>query len=214
MSLCKYFEEIESLRFQVQFSVVGGLKILLWVMERNPTLVALRSAISGNDTFSEEVFERIVFLLGKVDSEELLSYDESIAAYLFCLSRENTLTAYRASWRIINFGGLWWSVRLAHHVKDTVREIFDSIDTSDDESETVPFSPSRANDELVEQRILIAYVFELLSESVFSTRDTFAPLTSPSSLRFGYKARDHVPSKKTFEINEPSDRLGYLELTR
>ena len=124
MSLNEYFKEIESLDFQIQFSVVGGLKILQLAMERHPTLAKLRSDISGSAALAEAVFERILLLLGKVETETQLSYDESIAAYLFCLSKENPAMAYSASLKILDHGGIWWSVQLAQFIIATVeREV-------------------------------------------------------------------------------------------
>ena len=139
MLLQRYFNEIESLEFQIQFSVVGGLKILQMAMERHPTLVGLRSAIIDNAGLEEDLFGRILFLLRKVDAEAQLSYDESIAAYLFCLSKEKPFTAYRASWSILDHGGLWWSGQLAHFVKHYNSQIIESIDAS-----TVKQIPARS----------------------------------------------------------------------
>ena len=130
MLLETYSYEIESLEFQIQFSVVGGLKILQMAMDRHPTLISLRSSISNNARLEEEVFGRILFLLSKVDTEAQLSYDESIAAYLFCLLAEKPFTAYRASWSILDHGGLWWSVQLAHFIKHYNSQIIESIDVS------------------------------------------------------------------------------------
>ena len=45
MSLCKYVKEVESLEFQIQFSVVGGFEILQLALERHPTVIALTSEI-------------------------------------------------------------------------------------------------------------------------------------------------------------------------
>ena len=142
MLLCKYFEEIESLEFQIQFSVVGGIEILHLAMERHPTLVALRSEIANNEDLADAVFHRIVLLLGKVETETNLSYDESIAAYLFCLFKEKPISAYRASWRILDFGGLWWSVQLALYVKDFVKQLTDSINFSSTLSEPIAYTMS------------------------------------------------------------------------
>ena len=119
MSPNEYFEEIESLEFRIQFSVVGGLKILQMALDRHPTLVALRSEVASDEDTADAVFRRMLQLLGKVETESKLSYDESIAAYLFCLFKEKPISACRASKRILETGGLWWSVQLALHVIET-----------------------------------------------------------------------------------------------
>ena len=119
MTAIEYFEEIESLEFQIQFSVVGGLKILQMAMDRHLTLVALRSEVARDEDTADAVFRRIILLLGRVETESRLSYDESIAAYLFCLLKEKPISACRASKRILETGGLWLSVQLALHVIKT-----------------------------------------------------------------------------------------------
>ena len=41
---------------------------------------------------------------------------ESIAAYLYCLSKVDPATALEASRFILEAGGQWWSVQLALHI--------------------------------------------------------------------------------------------------
>ena len=120
MSLNEYFNEIESLEFQIQFSVVGGFKILQMAMARHPTLVNLIADLTDNAAQSKAVYDRITLLLTKVETESQLSYDESVAAYLYCLTKADISTAEKASQRILETGGLWWSVQLALHVIETV----------------------------------------------------------------------------------------------
>ena len=201
MSLCKYVKEIESLRFQIQFSVVGGIEILQLAMERHPTLVALRSEISNSAESADAAFERIVLLLTRVEAETQLSYDESIAAYLFCLFREKPLTAYRASWRILDHGGLWWSVQLAHHVKEMSRQIFESMDTSDNESETVPVSPPDSESVSVGESIFVVYGSVLDSTLSLWSNDIGIFSAAPNRFIFGNRARTDLASQKTFEIS-------------
>ncbi len=165
MSLCKYVKEIESLRFQIQFSVVGGIEILLLAMEQQPTLVALRSEISRSAESADAVFERIAMLLIKVESETQLSYDESIAAYLFCLFKEKPILAYRATWRIIEHGGLWWSVQLAHQVKEYIRELVQSIDTSSGMKEHDAYPTSNRTADLAKDVYVVSRKFDAISIS-------------------------------------------------
>lgn len=147
MLLQRYSSEIESLAFQIQYSVVGGLKILQMAMDRHPTLNSLRLAISDNTIPEEEVFERILFLLGKVDTETKLSYDESVAAYLFCLLKEKPFTAYRASWSILDHGGLWWSIQLAHFITQYNGEIIENFDYSTESADYDVYMSSDADDD-------------------------------------------------------------------
>ena len=116
MSLNRYFNEIESLQFQIQFSVVGGLKILQLAMGQHATLKDLISVLETDRRAAKRVFQRIRLLLEKVETETELSYDESIAAYLFCLWKTDPATAIEASKSVLEFGGQWWSVQLALHI--------------------------------------------------------------------------------------------------
>lgn len=214
MSQCKYVKEIESLRFQIQFSVVGGIEILQLAMERHPTLVALRSEISRSAESADAVFERIVLLLGRVATEIQLSYDESIAAYLFCLSKENPVMAYRASWRILDHGGLWWSVQLAHHVAETSRQILESIDTSDSESESVSVGSTDSNTTTGVQILFVVYDSKELLRTSHRAGNIVVRPAAPSRLRFRNKTRAALSTQKTFEINTTSERHLDVSLSR
>ena len=116
MSLNEYISKIESLEFQVQFSVVGGLGILRLAMSQHPIIVGLIDELTGNAAKSKTVYDRMGLLLKKIETETQLSYDESIAAYLYCLSKVDPPMAHKAGERILESGGLWWSVQLAQHV--------------------------------------------------------------------------------------------------
>lgn len=121
MSLNRYFNEIESLQFQIQFSVVGGLKILQLAMGQHATLRDLISVLETDRRAAKRVFQRIRLLLEKVETETELSYDESIAAYLFCLWKTDPATARDASKSILEAGGQWWSIQLALHILQQVQ---------------------------------------------------------------------------------------------
>lgn len=116
MSMDEYISKFESLEFQIQFSVVGGLRILRLAMSQHPIVLGLIDELTDSAANVETVFDRIGLLIAKVESETQLSYDESIAAYLFCLSNVDLPMAHRASGLILESGGLFWSVQLAHHV--------------------------------------------------------------------------------------------------
>lgn len=116
MSLNEYISKFESLEFQIQFSVVGGLGILQLAMSQHPTVVGMIDELKGDPAKSKIVYDRIGFLLTEIETETQLSYDESIAAYLFCLWKEDQPMAHKASECVLETGGLWWSVQLALHV--------------------------------------------------------------------------------------------------
>lgn len=113
MKLAKDFESIESLEFIVQFSVLSSFNSLRQAFAIDATVEALRSKLRGQPGACQSVAGRISQVLGKSDVE---LYDESIAAYLFCLSHEDRALAQKASEEILESGGLWWSVKLARRV--------------------------------------------------------------------------------------------------
>ena len=120
MTLNGYFEEIESLEFQIQFSVLSGLNSLVYAMSEYPTLQNLIAELEGSPSHIEAVYERIKSLLPKIATETRVSYDESIAAYLFCLSKVDEDKAWLVCRHILRTtdGGLWWSKRLAWRFVD------------------------------------------------------------------------------------------------
>ena len=113
MSFAKDFKTIESLDFIVQFSVLSGFTLLLRAFANDATVEALRSKMSAQPDACQSVANRINQVLTKSDVE---LYDESIAAYLFCLWKADLPIAHKASERILETGGLWWAVQLALHI--------------------------------------------------------------------------------------------------
>jgi len=113
MSLAKDFETIESLEFIVQFSVLSGFSSLLRAFAQDETLEGLRSKLSAQPDACQSVANHINQVLTKSDVE---LYDESVAAYLFCLSQANQALAMKASEEILEIGRLWWSVQLAMRI--------------------------------------------------------------------------------------------------
>ena len=214
MSPNEYFEEIESLEFQIQFSVVGGLKILQMAMDQHPTLVKLRSAIKGIAGLDEEVYRRILHLLSKVDRELQLSYDESIAAYLFCLSKEKPFTAYRASWSILDHGGLWWSVQLAHFLRYYDGQIIENIDASTVNADTDSFVSAVAEDDDDKMRLAVSYVKgDLVLESSFNCLQESAVLRF-CDLAWGNSTLT-IPNMQFFCSSNPNEeRQTAIELVR
>ena len=121
MSFAKDFETIESLEFIVQFSVLSGFTLLLRAFANDATVEAMRSKMSAKPDTCQLVANRINQVLMKSDAE---LYDESIAAYLYCLWKVDTGIALTASNKILEAGGQWWSVQLALHIiKATETEV-------------------------------------------------------------------------------------------
>ncbi|MDE2855263.1 MAG: hypothetical protein OXN88_13910 [Chloroflexota bacterium] len=112
----EYFEEMETIEFQVQFSVLSGFQSLLRAYSRDPTVMRLIADLLDDQGQTHKICERITYLINVADPRY---FDESIAAYLFCLSKVDLPMAHEASERILKTGGLWWSVQLALYVIKT-----------------------------------------------------------------------------------------------
>ena len=206
MSLNEYMSKIESLEFQIQFSVVGGLRILRLAMSQNPTLVSLIDELRDNSRHAKRVFERIDLLLLKVENETRLSLDESIAAYLFCLAEVDPLIAYRACVRIIEFGGLWWSVQLAHQVKEDAKQKLDNFIISSEAFEQYTNTSVKSNFYEIDANVLLSFVstrHDSSQDPVDAERSYF-----PSVGRnvFEYGSRSIAPFSSSFAHIEHSKK--------
>lgn len=122
MRLSAYFEEMETLSFQTQFSVISGFGLLRVAFSHNPTVKNLIAELHDDSSLTQEIYKRISRLLTSAATETEVSYDESIAAYLFCLSRVDLAAALDASNLVLKTGSLWWSVQLALYVRDYTKQ--------------------------------------------------------------------------------------------
>ncbi len=122
MPMDKYFSEIETIEFQVQYSIFSGFNLVLSAMSEDTTLAQLIGEMVDDEGQNKvaALYERIEYLLGNCMMDTEMSYDESVAAYLYCLTKADFSIAEKASQRILETGGLWWSVQLALHVIETV----------------------------------------------------------------------------------------------
>lgn len=60
-------------------------------------------------------------------------YDESIAAYLYCLERIDLSAAYKVSRRVLHMGGIWWSLWMSRYIVKYVERIQEYSDFSSTE---------------------------------------------------------------------------------
>ena len=135
MKLDDYFEEIESLAFQIQFSVLSGLSVVEFALSRDKTVSDLLALLRQEKHLAAGLYRRIRYLLPQVGHESNLSYDESIVAYLYCLNKTDLLWAYRASRLIWDTEGLLWSRWLALKIIQLVQQVEQSLDVSSVDSE-------------------------------------------------------------------------------
>lgn len=130
MELRKYFDTIESLEFQVQFSILSGFRSVREAMSEDETLQQLIKQLNAQSSRVSELQVRINYLIGRSESATDSSVDESIAAYLFCLFKVDLAAASDASDCILDSGGLWWSVQYALYVKKYIAQITESVQVS------------------------------------------------------------------------------------
>lgn len=130
MIMDKYFDKIETLDFQIQFSVLSGLSVVEFALSRNSIVNGLLDALHHEPDLATDLYRRIRYLLPRVAQETTLSYDESIVAYLYCLNKIDLLLAYRASAPIWDTEGLLWSRWLAFKIIRLVQQVEQSLDVS------------------------------------------------------------------------------------
>ena len=108
------FDEMDSLSFQIQFSVLSGFQSLLRAFSLDEIVKQMGSELAHGSLRAADLNRRIARLL---NMENVREYDESIAAYLYCLAQSEQATALEASQRVLKAGGLFWSVQLAQRIQ-------------------------------------------------------------------------------------------------
>ena len=135
MSLDSYFTKIETLEFQVQYSVLSGLQSVTTAMSEDPLVQGVIQVLNSEPGARKTIRERIEFLLRQAEDDALQSYDESIAAYLFCLWKVDLSAAFDTALWVLTTGGHWWSMYLSLHVVKLVEAIWRSVVYSSSASE-------------------------------------------------------------------------------
>ena len=113
----QYTEKIEDNYFQVQFIALAGYSVLELVLQSHEYVRTLITGLNRGELQLEEVYDRILYLLPKVATEQDESFDGSIVVYLYCLSRFDLELAYDASVQTKGIVGLFWSRQLARRVE-------------------------------------------------------------------------------------------------
>ena len=118
MSLDRFFREIETIEFQVQYSICSGFNLVLSAMSEDELLRQLMDVLAQDDgkQYINDVAGRIEGLLQKYELGVGMPIDESVAAYLYCLWKVDPATALEASRSVLEAGGQWCSVQLALHI--------------------------------------------------------------------------------------------------
>ena len=142
MKLHEYFDTIESIEFQVRFSILSGFRSVLDAMSEDEILIQLIKYLDSQPSKVGELQSRIEHLLERSETVFDISVDESIAAYMFCLLKVDLAAARDASERILQAGSLWWSVQYALYVKNYVNQITESVKVSFEMDEPTEYTIS------------------------------------------------------------------------
>ncbi len=142
MELHEYFDTIESLEFQVQFSILSGFRSVRDAMAEDKILIQLIKHLDSQPSEVRALQLRIDHLLQQSESVIDISVDESIAAYMFCLMRVDLAAACDAAERILDAGSLWWSVQIALYVKNYVSQLTESVRVSFEMDEPTKYTIS------------------------------------------------------------------------
>ena len=169
-------------------------------------------------------FGRILFLLSQIlDAGSTICRSmKAYAAYFIpsglhhCLKGEAVYCAYRASWSILDHGGLWWSIQLAHFVKHYNSQIIESIDASTVNAR-IPARSYRTTLKTLNTRRDSSYhiskVQSLVLESLFSS------LKQGTILKFNEVAWGNtaltIPNTHIFSCSSPTEEHQFaIELVR
>ena len=127
MSVSDYFDKIESVAFQAEFAVLSGFRAFRKSLEHTEIIKSLIDAAFAQDGGAMDLYDRIELLLTRIEGGSGAEYDVAIAAYLFCLQSVEPALAQQLSSRVLQKGGLWWTVDLALHIARTTAHDGDQL---------------------------------------------------------------------------------------
>lgn len=181
-----HIKEIENPDFQIQFVALGGFSVLELVLEQHDYVRSLVAGLSRGEVLIEEVYQRILRLLPRVEKELDDSYDGSIVVYLYCLSQFDLALSYEVSVRIRDTRGLFWSRRMARALVKQYwdKQISKSLSYSSNyDHQPVPF----------ENEAIASWLGSDFSTSVYHANDTSRQYVQyPHSIEFAPTAQAAV----------------------
>ncbi len=164
MALRKYRDLIETFEFGSQFSIFSGFRLVLASMDENETLQQLIGELRSSKTWRKALLNVVKAILRCERNDSQMAFDGCIAAYLYCLWKADLRTAYAASKEILNTSDLWWSAKLALHVRSEylAEQISKSVQSSSETGEPIPYTLT----ELKAAETQSNFHFSLFSEAV------------------------------------------------
>jgi hypothetical protein len=120
MKLRDLFDQIETLEFSLNLSVLSGFKSVLNTLEHDEIVQQLVGELQRSNESPPKVFAHLLDVLSKYDQPDYVQFsDEAITVYLYVLNRVATNLAQQSTEHILQKQGLWWARRLAKHILET-----------------------------------------------------------------------------------------------
>jgi len=120
MTMSELINQIESIQFEIRFSVLSGFKSVLSAMEIDETVGSLIQSLDGNAANQRTILERIQALIPDYKSGYMHPHDITVTAYLFALDKANGIeTLNDVVDKIAELSEFWWARKLAQQLQQT-----------------------------------------------------------------------------------------------
>ena len=146
MKLLQLFRQIESVEFEVIFTVIENPRVFMRALEENDTLAALIANMQKRPAGKVKVLNRLLSLAStQSDIQYQHQHDIALTAYLFVLSVVDYPMAYITATLLKLLPNVWWAGRLANKIIESMETAEARVEVSESASKTVTFSPSSSS---------------------------------------------------------------------
>ncbi len=122
MSLTELLNQVESIDFAVQYTILSGFSIFRRALENDETVQRLIELLHWSNDDMVLVFKRLQYLLNANDQPEYAHpYDPAISAYLYALSVVDHNLSVSAAQQVLLTRQLFWAHWLAKQILETLR---------------------------------------------------------------------------------------------
>jgi hypothetical protein len=127
MNLQAIIDDIESIEFNIKFSVLSGFTTVLSALEHEGLVQTLIQTIDGNSDKQAIITERIGVLLPQFKSGFLHPQDIPVTVYLFVLHKVNGLgTLASLVDKVVSIPEFWWARKMAEHIQANISSTIDT----------------------------------------------------------------------------------------
>ena len=177
MTVSELINDIESIQFEIRFSVLSGFQSVLSAMEIDETVSSLIQSLDGDADGQRTVLERIQALIPDYKSGYMHPHDITITAYLFALDKGNSLGTLMAIVdEIAALPEFWWARKLAQVIRESIaarltKNIWYEFDLGYPTPDTIiQFNTEVSTDDSM---MMISYPTDIIGERPdTSTKDT------------------------------------------